>query len=307
MPAARFQSIAAFLFGVALLWVLIAAAGSFQHGIPWPEASPLWWMLMAGALLASHAFRGARIHAELSRHAAVGPWDAIRLGLIHSTAVNLLPLRGGELMYPWLAHRRLGIGRVEALASLLWMRVQDAVVLGALALLLVPPWPWAVRGGLLLLVGLALAGAVRLIRRTRPQAVNTRWQRLHHALTNGPAHGAGGWVFTAASWSIKLLVVGAVLAEVAALPSATAWRGALGGELGALWPLQGPAGLGTYEASVWLATAWPWSGPPRPEVVAAALVAHATVWLTTVAAGSLAWWSWRPARTPHSAAAPAQP
>lgn len=306
MPATRLRTVAACLFGLALLWALIAAAGSFKQGISWPDASPLWWLALACALFLSHAFRGARIQCALSQHAPVGLWDGLRLGLVHSTAVNLLPLRGGELMYPWLAHRRFGIGRVEALASLVWMRVQDTAVLGGLALLLLPPWSWAARLAVLLLAGLAVWCAIRSARRSPPRAVTTRWQRLHHALTSGPGHSMRGWIFSAGSWCTKLLVIATVLAEVGKLPATAAWRGALGGELGALWPLQGPAGLGTYEASVWLATAWPWSGPPRAEVVAAALVAHATVWLTTVTAGSLAWWTWRPAPTTARSAASLQ-
>jgi hypothetical protein len=65
-------------------------------------------------------------------------------------------------------------------------------------------------------------------------------------------------------------------------------RAALGGELGALMPLQGPAGLGTYEAGVWAGAAWHAgvagehlaSRAGVAELAGAALAVHA-LWLAT--------------------------
>ena len=106
-----------------------------------------------------------------------------------------------------------------------------AVALTALAVWLLPQrfWRWL------------LTRRHLVMRRLRP------W--LHHR------SGSGGWWWSAGNWLLKLMVVSALLHQLApaelALEAAGALRGALGGELAALIPVQGPAGLGTYEAAVW--------------------------------------------------------
>jgi hypothetical protein len=62
-----------------------------------------------------------------------------------------------------------------------------------------------------------------------------------------------GWALCAANWLVKLAVFALLLRALAPLDFAAALRGALGGELASVLPLQGPAGLGTYEAGVWAA------------------------------------------------------
>jgi uncharacterized membrane protein YbhN (UPF0104 family) len=79
-----------------------------------------------------------------------------------------------------------------------------------------------------------------------------------------------------ANWLCKLTAV-ALLLELtlggdATLNSWRAMQGALGGELAALLPIQGPAGLGTYEGAVWLALQ-PLS-LPLDQVVQAVLTVH---------------------------------
>lgn len=100
--------------------------------------------------------------------------------------------------------------------------------------------------------------------------------------------GASSWVFAVANWSLRLLVVGGLLVSLGVLDLPTGLRAALGGELGALMPLQGPAGLGTYEAGVWAGAAWHdglagsqfTSRTAVAELAGAALAVHA-LWLAT--------------------------
>jgi hypothetical protein len=72
------------------------------------------------------------------------------------------------------------------------------------------------------------------------------------------------------------------------MPIKAAFQGALGGEWAGLLPLQGPAGLGTYEAGVWLA-----AGIKDAAVVtqlpAAALLIHVFCLAVSLGAALLAW------------------
>jgi len=284
------------LFGIGLLMALLWYSGLLSS----PAATrplPLWlWVLAPLLLLLSHGFRGARIYAELSAHGAVAPGACLRIGLLHSAAVNLVPLRGGELAYPWLVHRHTGMGRMHAVASLLRMRGQDLVVLALLGLLLLPPWPLALRllamATLAILVTFSLWRLRRAGRHASAGAGDSRLRQVVQALVAGGQHAVSGWVYCIASWLVKLAAVGALLAAAGGLPADAALRGGLAGELSALWPLQAPAGLGTYEAGVFLGAVWPPGGAAAPAVLAAALLAHATIWVTTVGAAAVAWIGW---------------
>ncbi|HEX9307695.1 MAG TPA: hypothetical protein VF894_09410, partial [Anaeromyxobacter sp.] len=74
--------------------------------------------------------------------------------------------------------------------------------------------------------------------------------------------------------------------------------GALGGELAGVLPVQGPAGLGTYEAGVWAGAAL--RGRTAAEIAPPALAVHLVSFGTAIAAGAIAHAvsRRRPARTP---------
>jgi uncharacterized membrane protein YbhN (UPF0104 family) len=67
-----------------------------------------------------------------------------------------------------------------------------------------------------------------------------------------------GWFWSAANWIVKILVVSLLLSNLTGLDSFQTLRGALTGELSAMLPLTGPAGLGTYEAGVWTGLGLTW-------------------------------------------------
>lgn len=275
-------------------------------------------MTLAG-LLTSYALRSARLQIVLnldghtrSPHRWMGlRTDALRVILMHNAAINLLPMRAGELSFPWLASRELGMPVARAVACLLWMRVQDVIVLMVLGLLLWPGLPlWlrcAALGGLVA----AWVAMTRLSRRwfnRHPANADARTQgkfvalmgRLRHALLEPEHHHPLAWLATLANWAIKLAAGACLLSAVSTAPWLTAWAGALGGELAAIVPLQGPAGFGTYEAGVWAGMAA--HLPPQSEALAhavsAALALHVCFLLCAVLAGALAYvlsWANRPA------------
>ncbi|RZS58510.1 lysylphosphatidylglycerol synthase domain-containing protein [Sphaerotilus mobilis] len=188
---------------------------------------PAWlWIAAAAGILASHALRATRLHAEWAARTGADWSSCLRLSLLHNAAVLLMPLRSGELGYGWWLQRRWGVPWRTSSASLLWMRLQDVAVLALLSgLCLALP---------LRLSALVLAGLLLLIL-LWPMAPATRT----------------AWLCAGANWSLRLAVVAALLAVLADLPVDATLRGALGGEWAAVLPLQAPGGLGTYEAGVW--------------------------------------------------------
>ncbi len=242
------------------------------------------WAMAALAVLASHALRAGRLAAEWGPRIGLHWHCALRLGLLHNAAVVLLPFRSGELGYAWWLHQGWGVPLHQSAPSLLWLRLQDLLVLGGLSFLLLAPGPLVWRlAGLLLLGAVAAAWlrwrAAHRVHRTRPESrpAHKRWPMLHDALAAGleSRGGARAWAFTALNWGLRLGVQGGLLALLLELPPSAGLRGATGGEWGSLLPLQPPAGIGPQEAAVWLALqAHPAARPAAPAVLAAALWVH---------------------------------
>lgn len=342
-----------------LLACVLAAAllGWLLHGAQLPferlTQLPPWLLPFSVAgLCVSYALRAARIHGELAAPAVGAPvgaataaaaanateapplrWrDVLRVSLLHNAAVNLLPMRSGELAYPYLLRRELGVALPTAVASLLWLRLQDLLVLLGLLLVLWPA-PWPLRVLLLALYALLVGRALTWLRRQTPvpdgdveeasattQASSpapaptpapmpvpwrTVWRRCRarlaqvaRAVADPHRHRASGWLWCGANWCLKLTVVAVLLTQLSAgLHAQHGLRGALGGELSALLPLQGPAGLGTYELGVWAGASWgdvSWgvpgasSAPSTADLALAALLAHGVLFGTALGAGFVA-------------------
>lgn len=258
----------------ARAWLRLAVAWAIVLGllawvtrrVSWGELAgsvrppPWWaWALAAAGIAASYTFRGLRIHSELSRRHPVTRWECLRVMLLHNTAVNVVPMRGGEAAYPLLVNRQLGVPLGQAVASLVWIRSQDMLLLLLLAVGFVPWLPaWAKVLAVALVLGsvLALIAAVQrfVARRGAAPAPRSKLVRAGlaalQALSDAPRHGVAGWVYGSASWAVKLLALGLLLSGLAGLPLIDAVTGALVGELAAILPIQGPANFGTYELGV---------------------------------------------------------
>lgn len=234
-------------------------------------ALPPWiWLAAAAGMVGTYVLRALRMQNEWSSVRPAGVAECLRIVLAHNLGLMLLPMRGGELGYVWLVQRRWRTGYADAAASLVWWRMQDAFVLSLLAVALLPPWPAPARIALaasLLVVGTTALPALLRAGRRR----SARLERLASVLV---AHRGdlGGWVYCAASWTLKLGVIGALFALLAGLDADTALRAGIGGELAGAIPVQGPAGLGTYELGSWAAARL--LGPAGARLAAAALLVH---------------------------------
>lgn len=274
--------------------------------------APWWaWALSVVGLCCSYLFRGLRIHSELSRRHPVTRWQCLRVMLLHNTAVNVVPMRGGEAAYPILVNRQLGVPVGQAVASLVWIRAQDMLVL-ALAVVAFLPWvpPWA--KVLLVVAGLgAVLALIALVQRyvaRRGEAPAPRSKLLRtglaalQALSDAPRHGLAGWLYGSGSWAVKLLALGLLLSRLGGLGLVDAVAGALGGELAGVLPIQGPAGFGTYETGVWAGASL--HGPSALASPAPIVAVHLLALATAVVAGGVAYAlspRARPAAAPEAA------
>ncbi len=278
-----------------LVWVTRRVSWGELAGSVHPP--PWWaWALAAAGIAASYAFRGLRIHSELSRRHPVTRRQCLRVMLLHNTAVNVVPMRGGEAAYPLLVNRQLGIPLGQAVASLVWIRSQDMLLLLLLAVGFVPWLPaWAKVAAVVLVLGIVLVGIAvvqRFVARRgaapapRSKPVRAALAALQ-ALSDAPRHGVAGWIYGGSSWAVKLLALGFLLSHLGGLAFLDALAGALAGELAGILPIQGPANFGTYEAGVWAGASL--YGGPSLKVAAPAVALHLFSLATAVIAGAIAY------------------
>ena len=205
--------------------------------------------------LSSFLFRAFRFKGEWNGHGKISLWDALSLTFLHNAAVILVPFRVGELGYPVLVQKLLNVSLQQCIRSLLWLRFQDGIVLLSLAFLLLPFLSPELRiAGLSVVVTLCLATQKWWLRLLRSRHFLIRQVRAFLHQRSSP----WGWFWSAANWIVKLLVVSMMLSNLTGLDTLQTLRGALAGELSALLPLTGPAGLGTYEAGVWTGLGLTW-------------------------------------------------
>ena len=205
--------------------------------------------------LSSFLFRAFRFKGEWDAHGKISLWDSLSLTFLHNAAVILVPFRVGELGYPVLVQKLLNVSLQQCIRSLLWLRFQDGIVLLSLAFLLLPFLSPELRiAGLLVVVTLCLVTQKWWLRLLRSRHFLIRQVRAFLHQRSSP----WGWFWSAANWMVKLLVVSMMLSNLTGLDTLQTLRGALAGELSALLPLTGPAGLGTYEAGVWTGLGLTW-------------------------------------------------
>ena len=205
--------------------------------------------------LSSFLFRAFRFKGEWDAHGKISLWDSLSLTFLHNAAVILVPFRVGELGYPVLVQKLLNVSLQQCIRSLLWLRLQDGIVLLSLAFLLLPFLSAELRiAGLLVFVTLCLVTQKWWLRLLRSRHFLIRQVRAFLHQRSSP----WGWFWSAANWIVKLLVVSLMLSNLTGLDTLQTLRGALAGELSALLPLTGPAGLGTYEAGVWTGLGLTW-------------------------------------------------
>jgi hypothetical protein len=309
----------AWAFGMALLGWLLSRTPIAPIIDAIQRPSITIWLLTLGGLLLSYGLRGARLQVVLSldaHHAPPQRWlglrtDALRVILLHNAAVNLLPMRAGELSFPWLAARELRLPMSRALVCLMWMRLQDLVVLAALGLALWPGLALVARLFGLLSLALCWNGGWwllrRLLARSAPDAqAATGWRgmalKLKATMLEPAHHRPAAWGLTLANWTLKLAAGATLLSAISQISWPVAWAGALGGEMAAIFPLQGPAGFGTYEAGVWagVAALLERQSPLLTHVLGAALALHVCFLICAVCAAGVAALLPRPPSKPQA-------
>jgi uncharacterized membrane protein YbhN (UPF0104 family) len=210
-------------------------------------------VLPLGLTVLSYLLRGVRIH-DYFRPRLDGRFPTVlRLSVLHNTANNLLPMRVGEMVFPWLMGRYFGHGYLVATASLLWIRLLDLHFLGLIGLLVLylrhPSWTWVLAAFLWLLL-LATAGLLRHRVPTTDGPLGKALRLLVDAAPESSGRALRIYLWTALTWISKFLAFAIVLKHFLPVELWQILLGVLGAELSSVLPFHGIAGSGSYELAV---------------------------------------------------------
>jgi len=257
---------------IALVLAVALTVGWGPLLAPWRELglTELLGLLALSAL--SYGFRAVRVF-DYFRPAFAGRFPTVlRLSILHNVANNLLPMRAGEMVFPWLMGRYFGQGFGNALASLIWIRLLDMHFLGLIACLILylrQPWIGWPLAGLLWLLLLPLMARVG---RLAPTGSSRMPARLASTLARAAPVSrrliARLYLWTALSWTAKCIAFALLRQHLLPLDL---WRlliGVLSAELSRILPFHGIAGGGTYELAA-VAALVPFGVSPEAALVGA--------------------------------------
>jgi uncharacterized membrane protein YbhN (UPF0104 family) len=265
MPARQKPWFRRYATTLVTIGAVLAYAGFIEWFWGWGDILRRWqdagWMALSTAmilLLATYVLRTWRIHDYFPDETQGRFSQLLRLVQVHNLLNVMLPFRSGELSFPLLMKAEFGISVARASSALLVMRLLDLHALLAaagvgLALESKKPIIWMAWGlfALLPALGFALRAPIfRLLHGLLPEKLETLLQEIEAGLPADPAAFYRAWSATLINWFVKIAVLAWVLALLADIPLASAFGGALGGELSSVLPVHAPGGVGTYPAGI---------------------------------------------------------
>ncbi len=248
---------------LAGVFLALAVVLVVQWLVGWAEVGRAWLQIPPSALAAamllmtvSYLLRAARL-ARLAGVAGVvaTAWQWVRISVLHTCAVNVLPMRAGEGALPWMLKRHGDLSLPRGLGLVVALRLQDLVVMAALGLVVVVTlWAGLMAGALAALPVLLLG---RWVVRTWPGWL-LRWldrgpvwvARLAWPLRLLAARPPGVYWLGVAAWTVKWLAMALIIHAATAVAPVRAAIAIAAAEVAAVLPVQGIAGAGTFEAAV---------------------------------------------------------
>lgn len=279
---------------VALLTLVFLAA--VMHGLDLDLArqalaATSWPVVLAGTLLyiPLHLMRSGRLWLLLGGQNGAGQrlsyGRVVSINAIGFLAINVIPLRLGEAVRPWLLHEREGISWGRCLAAIVMERIQDfaallVMLLGVSFLVELPAEGIVVQGVDVLRAGQRVAGTFlvlgviggtlvmtvgepvlsRIERLPMGKGISSLFRRFREGISEllrRPLLGLVSLLLTVAIWGTTLASVAVILSSMPGLPVSlasawTTWTLTLTG----MTAVPTPGFFGAYElfcsAALWL-------------------------------------------------------
>lgn len=276
----------------ALAWWVHDSIGWINLLRPWLAFPPGELIVLVVLTALSYLTRAARLYDLYSPRLPAPFLLYLRINVLHTTVLNLLPMRTGEAAFPLMMKRYFSERYASSIANLLWLRVADFWILLWLGLLV-----FAVRGPVLLWVpvvlGLILPLLLQPLRAKILSVTAGRENRpagLLRILVGGLPQRFSDYLrllmWTVLTWSLKLAAFVSVAGYFVDAPMSTLVPGIIAAEISNALPIQGVAGFGNYEAAMVLGSSL--SALPAEALLAAAVNLHLFILACTLVFGALA-------------------
>ena len=274
-----------------------------QHYYGWVELLTPWRHLSGTSLLIalvlvgfSHLLRAARVYDYFRTDTKGQLPRCLKVVLQHHLLNNLLPMRSGELSFPFFMSRYLEIPVQRSVPALAWFRFLDLHTIIGLAALVAAQYFFSSWWPPLILLLLWLGFPFLMIRITRkletalsgPRGkLISRVRMLLSGLPQSRDIFYRSWAWTIMNWIVKLSVFAWLMGQFGEVPFHAAWVGATVGDLTSVLPFHGIAGAGTYEAGV-VAGLAPYGLAPE-SALPLAVNLHLFILLSSALLGLIAW------------------
>ncbi len=245
--------------------IFIAMLVTVEYIVGWTAVFAQWKTMPLSTLIpalilfaASYLLRAWRIY-DLCQPDLKGRFiSVLKLSVLHLYANNMLPMRLGEGLFPILMKRYFAVGFAEGFARLIWLRVLDLIIAGALVAVtfsyFFPLFSLlaVVLGTLFILLLYALyrtKGRQWLIQHSFYPKIEPMISQLKNTAPQSRRQLFRVIIWTFLSWCCKLDSLIMITRALQSLSVFEALAGVLGAELSSILPIHGVAGSGSFEAA----------------------------------------------------------
>lgn len=256
----HFKKIAALAVSTVFVTWLIHQISATRQDFFQPLLNlPTWLVVFVVlGLLSTYMLRGWRVAFEFRDYPELSFFKSVQIVLWHNATINFMPFRSGEVAFPILLHRIARVPLAQSMASLVHLRMQDA---STVLLIGIAFWPQLDLITRLSMMGVIVAVLVIVYRWLKKP---TDWQDssffikrkiapFRHAMATGNPNAAQSWLLTLSNWIIKIGVQAALYSHLANIGVSAGVIATISSEVAAFSPIQGIAGIGTFEFSSALA------------------------------------------------------
>ena len=274
-----------------LVWWVERRIGFAELLRPWARFPVVELILLVLLTALSYLTRALRLR-DFYRTRLDGPFGRyLRITVLHTAMLNLLPLRSGEAAFPLLMKRQFGRRYIESTADLIWLRFADFWVLLWLGVAVAA---WHLGGWLWLLV-VVLPVPPLMLHPFRSKVLGLVRHR-HGIVARAFGVLLGGlpdryglylrllsWTFL--TWALKLGAFVSVAGFFIDVPVVSLIPGVIAAEVSNALPVHGLAGFGSYEVAMVLGSQWVQA--PHDALLSAAVNLHLFLLACTLAFAAL--------------------
>ncbi|MGB5467040.1 MAG: lysylphosphatidylglycerol synthase domain-containing protein, partial [Sedimenticolaceae bacterium] len=288
-PALKWLTMLLMLAG--LVWWVERRIGFAELLRPWARFPVAELVLLVMLTALSYLTRALRLRDFYRTRFDGSIGRYLRVTVLHTAMLNLLPMRSGEAAFPLLMKRQFGRRYLESTADLIWLRFSDLWILLWLGVLAAAwhlgSWLWLLVA--VLPVPLLMLQPFKSTVLGKVRERHGRGARALRVLLGGLPDSYGLYLrllsWTLLTWALKLGAFVGVAGFFIDVPVVSLIPGVIAAEVSNALPVQGLGGFGSYEFAMVIGSQWVQA--PHDALLSAAVNLHLFLLACTLAFAAL--------------------